>query len=68
MKKRTGCADYLSDKESDRTHQKFPAFSLTNILALGPGFRVSMIASPYRYPYSHDAYTHTRCLWTVYFY
>jgi hypothetical protein len=40
MKKRTGCVDSLSDKESDRTRQNFPALSLTNVLALGPGFRV----------------------------
>jgi len=30
----------LSDKESDGTHQKFPALSLTNVLTLGPGLRV----------------------------
>ncbi len=42
MKKRTGCADCLSDKESDGTHQKFPAPSLTNVLALGPGVRVHL--------------------------
>jgi hypothetical protein len=45
MKKRTGCVDSsCSDKESDRTRQKFPALSLTNVLrlALGPGFRVQL--------------------------
>jgi hypothetical protein len=46
MKKRTGCVDSLSDKESDRTRQKFPALSLTNVLALGPGFRVHWLLLP----------------------
>lgn len=59
MKKRTGCVDSLSDKESDRTRQNFPALSLTNVLALGPGFRVSKYPSS---PYSHDPHTHTHCL------
>jgi hypothetical protein len=35
VKKRIGCADSLSDKESGGTHQKFPGPSLTN--TLGPG-------------------------------
>lgn len=54
MKKRTGCVDSLSDKESDRTRQNFPAISLTNVLALalGPGFRVSKYPSS---PYSYDS-------------
>jgi hypothetical protein len=51
MKKRTGCVDCLSDKESDRTHEKFPGLSLTNVLALGPGFRVHRPGFLPEYPF-----------------
>jgi hypothetical protein len=64
------CCLSLSDKESDGTRQKFPALlSLTNVLALGPGFRVppsTPTALPH--PTAHDAHTHTHCLWSLYFY
>lgn len=63
MKKRTGCVFSLSDKESDRTRQNFPALSLTNVFALGPGFRVHRLLPEYPFsPYTHDPHTHTHCL------